>query len=39
VEQNPTEKDEDFPKGIFKPVTDCLNFDAIDDGRLSIYDC
>jgi hypothetical protein len=30
-EQNPTEKDKDFPKGIFKPVTDCSNFDAVDD--------
>jgi hypothetical protein len=30
-EQNPTEKDKDFPKGMFKPVTDYSNFDTIDD--------
>ena len=30
-EQNPKEKDKDFPKGIFKPVTDYSKFDTIDD--------
>ena len=30
-QQNPTEKDKDFPKGIFKPLTDYSNFDTIID--------
>jgi hypothetical protein len=28
---NPTEKEKDFPKGIFKPLTDYSNFDTIQD--------
>ena len=30
-EQNPTKMGRDFPKGIFKPMTDYSNFDTIDD--------
>ena len=29
-EQNPTENDKDFRKGVFKPVTDCSNCDVIE---------